>query len=71
MQRPFSQMEELRLLTRNYAKTGICFLMPLDPIGDETVLSRIFAFSSESAHNDLICSPCEKRKARALLIAAK
>jgi hypothetical protein len=41
------------------------------PIANRTILSRIFAFSSESAHAGLICSPCKKRKARTLLTAAK
>jgi hypothetical protein len=37
----------------------------------QMILSRIFAFSSESSQAGLICSPNKKRKARALLTAAK
>jgi hypothetical protein len=46
------------------------FSLP-NPIANQPRLSRISAFSSESAHAGLICSPSKKRKARALLTAAK
>jgi hypothetical protein len=41
------------------------------PITNETIFSRIFAFSSECAHAGQICSPSKKPKARALMTATK
>jgi hypothetical protein len=41
------------------------------PIANQTILSRIFAFSSESASAGLLYLPSQKRKARALLTEAK
>jgi hypothetical protein len=42
------------------------------PIANQTILSRILAFSeSESGRIRYICSPSKKRKARALLAAIK
>jgi hypothetical protein len=37
-------------------------LLPV-PIANQTILSRIFAFSPESVHTGSICSPSKKRKA--------
>jgi hypothetical protein len=43
----------------------------LGPIANQMILSRILAFSSESAHAGLIYSPSKKPKARGPMTAVK
>jgi hypothetical protein len=65
-----SFMGLIEVLIHSGQQVRLVFSLPR-PSANQTILSRIFAFSSESAHAGLICSPGKKRKARALRTAAK
>jgi hypothetical protein len=60
----------IEVLIQSSQQVRPVFSLP-GPIANQTISSRIFAFSLDPAHADLIYLPSKKCKARALLTAAK